>query len=416
MTAKQNGHGKKSTLYICYFGLREPLVQTQVLPYLKQLTKIEGLRVGLLTFEPNMRAKWPVQEIEAERKRLAVEGIEWHLLPYHKRPSVPATMYDILRGVVFVFRLARQQKIDIYHSRGHIPAPIGAIVKMISGGKLLFDIRGFLPEEYTDAGVWKKDGLTYRLVKRLEKWLMRQSDGFVVLTEKARDILFPESKETAQDRFERPVEVIPCCIDGDRFGKEIIGERERKFEGRVYVYVGSFGGWYMTDEIIGFYVKARQISGNSFLEILTPRDIEKVKEILREAGLNDEEFSVKTATPDEIPGYLEKADVAISFIKECYSKQSSSPTKIAEYLAAGLPVLASPGVGDLDALIEQENVGVLLKGFSDKDYSEALEKMDVLLQDKDLRERCRKAAYKYFDLESVGGPRYRRIYEKMLKG
>jgi len=27
------------TLYLCYFGLREPLVQTQVLPYLRQLSR-----------------------------------------------------------------------------------------------------------------------------------------------------------------------------------------------------------------------------------------------------------------------------------------------------------------------------------------------------------------------------------------
>ena len=27
------------TLYICYFGLREPLVQTQVLPYLRELLR-----------------------------------------------------------------------------------------------------------------------------------------------------------------------------------------------------------------------------------------------------------------------------------------------------------------------------------------------------------------------------------------
>jgi len=27
------------TLYICYFGLREPLVQTQVLPYLREIGK-----------------------------------------------------------------------------------------------------------------------------------------------------------------------------------------------------------------------------------------------------------------------------------------------------------------------------------------------------------------------------------------
>src|ERR1051326_9263552 len=39
------------SLYICYFGLREPLVQTQVLPYLRELAK-SGVAIFLLTFEP----------------------------------------------------------------------------------------------------------------------------------------------------------------------------------------------------------------------------------------------------------------------------------------------------------------------------------------------------------------------------
>jgi len=55
------------TLYICYFGIREPLVQTQVLPYLRELMKGDysrkkgtpasrepkdtALNVSILTFE-----------------------------------------------------------------------------------------------------------------------------------------------------------------------------------------------------------------------------------------------------------------------------------------------------------------------------------------------------------------------------
>ena len=37
------------SLYLCYFGLREPLVQTQVLPYLRGVSA-SGVEVTLLTF------------------------------------------------------------------------------------------------------------------------------------------------------------------------------------------------------------------------------------------------------------------------------------------------------------------------------------------------------------------------------
>ncbi len=83
--------------------------------------------------------------------------------------------------------------------------------------KLLFDIRGFLAEEYTEGGTWKPNGRLYHAVKRAEGWLLKESDAFVVLTEKAREILFPESKGTGFDKLGRPVEVIPCCVDLKRF-------------------------------------------------------------------------------------------------------------------------------------------------------------------------------------------------------
>ncbi len=96
---------------------------------------------------------------------------------------------------------------------------MGAIARKVSSHKpkLLFDIRGFFPEEYTDAGIWPENGLLYRSAKRIEKWLMKEADGFVVLTEKAREILFPESSENGKDKLGRPVEVIPCCVDFERF-------------------------------------------------------------------------------------------------------------------------------------------------------------------------------------------------------
>ena len=52
----------KHTLYICYFGLRQPLVQTQVIPYLQEIAK-GGIRVSLLTFEPDFGATWTADQI-----------------------------------------------------------------------------------------------------------------------------------------------------------------------------------------------------------------------------------------------------------------------------------------------------------------------------------------------------------------
>jgi len=114
--------------------------------------------------------------------------------------------------------------------------------------------------------------------------------------------------------------------------------------------------------------------------------------------------------------FLKAADIAISFIKACYSKQSSSPTKIAEYLASGLPLVCNAGVGDLDRLINENRVGSLLTEFSSEAYLKALQEIDALRREEKLAERLREVARREFDLVSVGGTRYRRLYRRLLNG
>src|ERR1044072_7840742 len=94
----------KRTLHICYFGLREPLVQTQVIPYLLEIAN-DGIAISLLTFEPNLKTSWTADTIASEKTRLREKGIEWHCLPYHKSPTVPATVCDILNGARLVRKL-----------------------------------------------------------------------------------------------------------------------------------------------------------------------------------------------------------------------------------------------------------------------------------------------------------------------
>lgn len=409
----------RRTLYLCYFGMREPLVQTQVLPYLRQLVKA-GIEVNLLTFEPGLQRNWTGEELEAERELRAAEGITWFYLSYHKRPSLPATLYDVARGTLLAARLIRSKGVEILHARGHVPALMGALAKRLTGrGRMIFDIRGFMPEEYTDAGVWPEKGLLYRGVKRVERYLLSASDAFVVLTERAREILFPGCRNA--DSQGRPIEVIPCCVDPARFFAAASISREDArarlgVEGRrVIVYVGSFGGWYLTDQMTQFLALARERDPRTFALVLTQSPPGPVRKRLFDLGFKEDDFFVGLVAAADVPQYLKAADVGISFIKSCYSKQSSSPTKIAEYLATGLPVVCNAGVGDLDQLITTDRVGVLISDFTPAAYDQALFELDSLAQEGSLSTRCQTSAGERFDLESVGGHRYRRLYGRVLE-
>lgn len=409
-----------STLYLCYFGLREPLVQTQVIPYLKQIA-LDNVKVSLLTFEPNFSENWSKEEIEAEKQKLSSQKIDWHCLPYHKSPSVPATLYDVFAGARFARRMIRRENITVLHARAHIAAMMGAFAGAGGGKKtkLLFDIRGFLPEEYTDGGSWRENGKLYRVVKRAEKWLIEKADGFVVLTERAREILFPESAEDGFDRRGRPVEVIPCCVDLQKFeaaNEQTRNEMRAKLNlgnRRVIVYVGSFGTWYLADEMADLMATARERDDSTFALILTQSPPELMTQKLVERGFGEADFLVKKVSPAELPTYLCATDAALSFIKACYSKQASSPTKIAEYLAAGVPIITNRGVGDVAEVIEADLVGAVVENFNHESYLVALDTIETLQKDASLAVRCRRSAKDRFDLAAVGGAKYRFLYQRL---
>lgn len=401
------------SLYLCYFGLREPLVQTQVLPYLRELVA-GGIGMSLLTFEPEMKQRWNAGSIEEWRQRLRNEGIEWHLLPYHKRPSLPATLYDIVAGAWRVRAIARREKIDLFHGRSHVGAAIGALAKRLTGARLIFDVRGFLAEEYVDSGSWRAGGLLYRLTKAAERSLYRAADGFVVLTDRAKETLFPHGSAG------RPVEVIPCCVDYERFASAAKRDRDATREelgltGRlVFIYVGALGGYYLTRETAELLAVARERDARAYAIVLTQGSSALMSAEMDRLGFSNDDYRVMQVAPEEVPKYLRAADVGLSLIRPSYPRRSMSPTKFAEYLAAGLPVIASAGIGDLDAHIEQARVGVLLQTHDRATYAEALRSVDALRSDPELPERCRGEARARYDLHTVGGVRYRRLYDEVL--
>jgi len=400
------------TLYICYFGFRQPLVQTQVIPYLREIAK-DGIQVMLLTFEPDLKNAWSEDEVNEVRATLHEQGIDWHCLAYHKRPSAIATAWDIFAGALWIRQRIRTEGLDVLHGRAHVATLMGALARKLSSHKpkLIFDIRGFMPEEYTDAGVWPENGAIYRAAKRAERWLLKISDGFVVLTEKARQMLF--ANET------RPVEVIPCCVDFDgRFSADIEALRQDTRDRlgingrRVLTHVGALGGLYLTKELAALMAAARRHDPSTFAVFLTQTDGSEILRELERHGFGKGDRLVGRVAPSEIPAYLAASDAGLSFVKATYSTQSRSPTKIPEYLAAGLPIVANAGVGDVDELIESERVGVLINEFGEGAYDQALEELERL---GDIGERCMEVSRRRFDLESVGGERYRRLYGKLLQ-
>jgi glycosyltransferase involved in cell wall biosynthesis len=395
-------------VYLCYLSLDDPLVHTQVIAYLTGLAAA-GHEIHLMTFETRRLTRRQRRDVRA---RLSKLGVRWHRLRYHKRPSLPATLFDTALGALFATGLVIRHDLNALHARSHVPAAMALIAQRLLWRRrpaLIFDIRGLMAEEYVDAGRWQRGGVPYRLTKAVERVAIGRADGIVVLTERIRRTMFGTHAN-------RAVHVIPCCADVDALAAAAVArERQRDELGvadaTVMVYVGKFGGWYMADEMAEFFAVARRSIPNLHFLILTQGDREEIERALEQQAIRSD-FTIASTSPELLRCYLAAADLGISFIRPAPSKASSSPTKIGEYLGAGLPVVCTSGVGDLDALITPD-VGTLVSAHTEAAYRAAADQSIRLLARADVADRCRALARRELSLAEVGIPRYRRLYEEV---
>ncbi len=392
-------------LYISYNSALEPLVQSQVLAYVERLRDF-GHWFKLLSFEKLEAARAEPARVAAIAARLRSLGMEWLALPYHKRPSLPATLLDALWGVARGWWLNRSWPFDVTHARSYVPALIGLGLRRLTGVGLLFDMRGMMVDEFVEGGLWRAGGLKYRLVKWAERKLLAGADEIVVLTENIRRYL------ERLPHVRAPITVIPCCVDLERFrplGKAA-GEGQLP---PVLIYAGSVGTWYLLGEMLAFYRVAREvIPGLRFLILTSSADHALVWREAAKRGLGPEDLEVRQARFDDIPAELAQASAGISFRKPTFSQRASSPVKVGEYLAAGLPVVANAGVGDVEPLLEDGRVGVVALSFDAVEYRRLAEQLRALMADPQTSGRCRATAEAQLSLE-LGVRRYQEVYARL---
>lgn len=350
--------GPGRVLYVTYDGILEPLGASQVLPYVRRLAAA-GVEMDILSFEkPGDLASAP--RVGALAASLARDGVGWTRLVYHKRPSLPATAWDVLQGSRQVARWARRVRSGggegLLHARGYLPGLMGLWGRGPAGPPLLFDMRGFWVDERIEGGYWAPDSVPVRLGRAVERRLLRDADHLVLLTHRAAGRLHGLSGRGEVP----PWTVVPTCVDLERFAPPDDPWAARRAlgidEGPVLVHVGTLTGWY---DGAGTMAVAR-----AFLErtkgtfVVLTREPAHARRLAAESGV---EARIATASPEEVPRWLQAADAGLALVRPSPSKDASFPTKVGEYLAVGLAVLATP-VGDMEQVESPDVLRLMREG------------------------------------------------------
>jgi len=387
-------------LYLSYDGALEPLGQSQVVAYLERLAATA--HITLVSFEkPADLADRP--RVDAMRARLQAAGVTWVPRRYHKRPPVLSTIYDVFVGS----RVARAIPADIVHVRGYVPALIGLRAKRASGARLLFDMRGFWVDEKVEAGHWPRGGMLHRAGKWWERRFLAQADAIVSLTEAGvRELPRLGMPPDTQ------VQVIPTCADLDRFVPP--PDRERDRSKIVIGYVGTLSNWYLRGETLAYLAWLCRQRPAATVLMVTREDHGQLRADARAAGVPDDRLTMTRAAFDEMPRIMQSMDLGVFFIRRCFSKRASAATKLAEFLACGVPVVINDGIGDSGEIVRDNRVGVVLPDTSSDRFDATATSIDALLSDPAVSVRCRQTAERLFGL-SEGVAKYAALYQQLLE-
>jgi glycosyltransferase involved in cell wall biosynthesis len=394
--------------------MTDPLGQSQVLPYLEGLAAA-GHEIWLISFEKPERFSQSEQLI---RNLIKGKAIHWHPEMYTATPPVLSTLKDVRRLKKSAKKLIQEFGIEAVHCRSYITALAGLEIKRKLKLKFVFDMRGFWADERIDGGIWKLSNpvfsTIYKYFKKKEKQFLLEADAVVSLTQNAADEI-----HSWAGMENVPITVIPCCADLHLYQAKSVDDpsvlKWRKMldlpaQKFVISYLGSLGTWYMLNEMLDYFSVLLKAKPDAVFLFITPDAPEMIIRAAADKGIPKAALRILKAQRKEVPEIAAMSTVSIFFIKPSFSKKASSPTKMGELMAAGIPLIVNAGVGDVEMILRDGGNGHVIGSFSQENYRESVERLDVLVKSNPANSVA--CANRWYSL-SEGVNRYKTIYQKM---
>lgn len=402
-------------LYISYDGMTDSLGQSQVLPYLRELSK-KGCEFHIISLEKKAKFEQNKQAIQDFCDDVK---IYWHPQDYNDNIPVFSAYSNYKKLKRKAISLQNELKFHIAHCRSDIPGIIGHHLQQKMNVKLLFDMRGFWADERVEGGIWNKSNpiftLLYGYFKKKESTLFRDADGIISLTKKGKGIIQNMPKFKGRDL---DITVIPCCVDLTAFSTDNINQVERdrlkkaldiNAETIVFGYLGSIGTWYMLDEMLEFYaIQREKLNRRSVFLFVSGESPQELYEKGRKYDIPKEEIIVTSSSHAGVPLHISLFDYSMFFIRPTFSKSASSPTKQGELMAMKIPIICNSGVGDTDEIIKRFKAGSVLSDLS-KTTLENWSPDTMSFSPED----SRAGAEEWFSLQK-GADSYFEVYQRML--
>jgi hypothetical protein len=364
--------------YATIDSLAEGVGGSQITPIISQLSKT-GMKINLISFEKLQPSNHLIEQFKSL-------GVTWNAQPFGS--------HGLIGGAERLNRLRKEiPKSSLIHARSDIPAVAGIASHE---APVLWDVRSLWADQKVMIQKNFLHASLYSAYRGLESISARKSMAMSTLTDSVVPVLENRHKRLPELRT-----VVPTIVNLDSF------KLVATFPSIIKVlFSGSYNDYYDLALSERFLSELRKLVT---IEIHWARPKESIRSHI---GLGEEKIipAMQSDMASLIPNY--SFGVSVCKLDAGPSLRAAMPTKIAEFLACGRPIVVNKGLGDMDAFIKEFNAGVILDGTADN-LRESAESLVALISDPQTSQRCRNLAEKYFNLE-VGAERYFDMYQKML--
>ena len=309
-----------------------------------------GYRVSVLAFVKG--AAWPFGVVE---KRKLDKRADWILFPYILPISRNRflTWLLVLYVKVILGAVSRMRRYDIIQSE------ILGIFFGLSRRKGTVMVTDFHGDLYSEVVAMKNMDRRNWFVKWMldaQALSIKDSDHCICVSENLKDQL-----EANTGMKMGVYTVISCGVDFVRFSEAPVADMGIDLKDRIVLgYCGGLQKWQNIESIISLFRMLQEMDRRVFLMIYTNSPTDGIRDLLD--GLGKENFAVLPLKFSQVPSHLKLLDAGFLLREDLVLNKVSSPTKICEYLAAGVPLVCTRYSGDYARSVGHGREGFVLNG------------------------------------------------------